>query len=288
MVDAGAALRRGRLRPPGLPRARPRPAGVPRASSGATWCRCCGRSEATDRARVARRRSTIGLVGLSLNLAWLGSHAMFRFLRSTGEISPSLSRARSSPRCRAGPRGARGCSARARPAGASHSRRRSCHPSGGRLARRSTSLARWKRLIRLSTTMSNGVVVVPCSLKPRTWKRPGLRPAVDELVHGARVAVEGEDHVPVGGEEVVELAVGVAVRVVVLGQQGHQVDDVDEADLQVGHVLAEQLGGRQRLLRRHVTRAGEDDVGRLPAGARARPLPDPAHRPRSAGGPPRG
>ncbi len=27
--------------------------------------------------------------------------------------------------------------------------------------------------MRLSTTMSNGVVVVPCSLKPRTWKRPG-------------------------------------------------------------------------------------------------------------------
>ena len=30
--------------------------------------------------------------------------------------------------------------------------------------------------------MSNGVVVVPCSVKPRTWKRPGSGAAVQELV----------------------------------------------------------------------------------------------------------
>ena len=57
---------------------------------------------------------------------------------------------------------------------ASHRATRSCHPRGRAVARRSTSLARWNRLIRLSTTMSNGVVVVPCSEKPRTWKRPGF------------------------------------------------------------------------------------------------------------------
>ena len=55
----------------------------------------------------------------------------------------------------------------------SQSRCSRSQPSTRREARRSTSWARWKRDIRLSTTMSNGVVVVPCSLNPRTWKRPG-------------------------------------------------------------------------------------------------------------------
>ena len=48
---------------------------------------------------------------------------------------------------------------------------------------------------RLSTTMSNGVVVVPCSLKPRTWKRLGSGRPCSSWWSGAGVAVEGEDHV---------------------------------------------------------------------------------------------
>ena len=102
----------------------------------------------------------------------------------------------------------------------------------------------------------------------------GVRAAVDELVHGPRVAVEREDDVSVGGEEVVELAVGVAVGVVCLREKGHQVDDVDEAEPQVGHVPVEQLGRGEGLLRRHVTGAGEDDVGGLAGRGRAGPLPD--------------
>ena len=51
----------------------------------------------------------------------------------------------------------------------------------------------------LSTTMSNGVVVVPCSRKPRTWKRSGSGRPWSELVDAPRVAVEGEHHVPVVG-----------------------------------------------------------------------------------------
>ena len=33
------------------------------------------------------------------------------------------------------------------------------------------SITRWKRETSLRTTMSKGVVVVPCSMKPRTWNR---------------------------------------------------------------------------------------------------------------------
>ena len=47
--------------------------------------------------------------------------------------------------------------------------------AGARSLRRGTRLiasaAKWNRLIELSTTIWNGVVVVPCSLKPRTWTR---------------------------------------------------------------------------------------------------------------------
>ena len=66
----------------------------------------------------------------------------------------------------------------------------------------------------LSTTMSNGVVVVPCSRKPRTWNRSGVRAAVQGVVDAQRVAVEGEHHVPVAGEEVHEALLVHAVRVV--------------------------------------------------------------------------
>ena len=62
---------------------------------------------------------------------------------------------------------------------------------------------------------------------------------------------------------------------VVLGQQGHQVDDVHEADPQVRHVVAQQLGRRQRLLGRYVARARQHDVRPLVLGARRCPLPDP-------------
>ena len=57
------------------------------------------------------------------------------------------------------------------------------------------------------------------------------------------------------------------------GWSAHQVDDVDDADLQVGQVLAEEVDGGQRLQRRHVAGAGHDDVG-LAAVVVARPVPD--------------
>ena len=55
----------------------------------------------------------------------------------------------------------------------------------------------------------------------------------------------GEDHRLVAGEDHVEFAVGQAVRMLGFVLKPHQVDDVDEADLQVGQVLPEQVDGRE-------------------------------------------
>ena len=64
-----------------------------------------------------------------------------------------------------------------------------------------------------------------------------------------------------------------AVRVLAGRLQLHQVDDVDDAHLQLRQVLAEQLHGRQRLQRGHVAAAGHHHVG-LAALVVAGPLPD--------------
>ena len=64
-----------------------------------------------------------------------------------------------------------------------------------------------------------------------------------------------------------------AVRVLGRRLELHQVDHVDDADLQVGDVLVQELDGGQRLERRHVAGAGHDDVGLAPLVV-ARPLPD--------------
>ena len=49
--------------------------------------------------------------------------------------------------------------------------------------------------------MSNGVVVVPSSMKPRDPEPVRVGTPVHELVDGARVAVEGEHDVDVVGEQ---------------------------------------------------------------------------------------
>lgn len=51
------------------------------------------------------------------------------------------------------------------------------------------------------------------------------------------VRVEGEDDRLVCGKVVAILYVGQAVRVVAVGDELEEIDDVDEADLQAGQVL---------------------------------------------------
>src|SRR6185437_13284992 len=96
--------------------------------------------------------------------------------------------------------------------------------------------------------------------------------AVGEAVDEPRVAVVGEHDRAVGGEDGVELGVGQAVRVFGGGLQAHQVDDVDDPDLEVGQVPVEQVGGGEDLQGGHVAGGREDDVG--VAGVVGGPVPD--------------
>ena len=57
------------------------------------------------------------------------------------------------------------------------------------------------------------------------------------------------------------------------GLQLHQIDDIDDPDLQLGRVLAKDVDGGQRLQRRHVAAARHHHVG-LAATVVAGPLPD--------------
>ena len=76
-----------------------------------------------------------------------------------------------------------------------------------------------------------------------------------------------------GGEQAVELALGRAVRMLGRRLQLEQVHDVDEAELQVRHSLAQDRGRGQRFHGRDVAAAGQHDI-RFLAGVRARPRPD--------------
>ncbi len=83
---------------------------------------------------------------------------------------------------------------------------------------------------------------------------------VGEAVDQGWVAVVGEDHRPVRGEERVELVVRETVGMLGLGLQAHQIDHVDHSDAQLGEVLAQQRRCGDRLQRGHVAGAGEHDI----------------------------
>ena len=100
-----------------------------------------------------------------------------------------------------------------------------------------------------------------------------VRAAVGQPVNQPRVAMEGEDDRLVRGEEFVEVRVAQPVRVLGVRLQPHEVDDVDDADLEVGQMRPHDRDGGERLQRRHVAAAGHDHVGRH-ALVVAGPLPD--------------
>jgi hypothetical protein len=66
-------------------------------------------------------------------------------------------------------------------------------------------------------TMSNGVAVVPSFLVTADVDVGVVGPPVGEPMDHRRVAVVGEDHRPVGGEQSVELGVGQPVWVLGVG-----------------------------------------------------------------------
>ena len=63
-------------------------------------------------------------------------------------------------------------------------------------------------------------------------------PPVSQPVDQPGVPVKGEDYRLIGSEKRVEVLVGQSVRMFVLRLKRHQVNDVDDANLQFGKVLA--------------------------------------------------
>ena len=88
-----------------------------------------------------------------------------------------------------------------------------------------------------------------------------------------RVAVESKNDRFIGGEQRIEVGVRESVRMLAGGLQGHEIDHVDHADLELGNMPAQQVDCGQSLESRHVTAAGHDYV-RLAAAVVARPFPD--------------
>ena len=98
-------------------------------------------------------------------------------------------------------------------------------------------------------------------------------PPVREPMDQPGVAVEGEHDRLVLGEERIEVLVRQAMRVLALRLQFHQVDDVDDPDLQRREMLPKQIHRGQRLQRGHVTAASHHHI-RLASLVVAGPFPD--------------
>jgi hypothetical protein len=74
-----------------------------------------------------------------------------------------------------------------------------------------------------------------------------IRASIGEAVDQPRVAVVGEDDRLVLREQRVELGIRKTVRVLGLRLETHEVDDVHDADAEIGQPLAEDRGGGERL-----------------------------------------
>ena len=97
--------------------------------------------------------------------------------------------------------------------------------------------------------------------------------SVSQAMDQPWIGVESEDDWSVLGEELVEVGVAEAVWVLGLRLQPHQIDDVDDADFQVGEVLAHDEDSRQRLQRGYIAATDHDHVGLGTLVVRG-PLPD--------------
>ena len=82
---------------------------------------------------------------------------------------------------------------------------------------------------------------------------------VGELVNDVGVAVEGEDDGLVDGEEAVEGLVFDAVGMLVEGFEREEIDDIDDADAQIGRPVAQHGDGGHGFKRGDVSGAGHDD-----------------------------
>ena len=96
---------------------------------------------------------------------------------------------------------------------------------------------------------------------------------VGQLMHERRVAVKVEDDRLVLGEQRVVVGVGQTVGLLGVGFEFHQVDDVDDPDLELRHRIAQDGHGGQRFKRRGIAAAGHDKI-RFFAAVIAGPFPD--------------
>ena len=97
--------------------------------------------------------------------------------------------------------------------------------------------------------------------------------AIGQAVNEPGIAVEGEDDWLVSGEEGIEIFVAEAVGVLGVRLELHEIDDVDDANFEIGEGFAEDRDGGEGFERGDVAGAGHDDIG-LGAAVVAGPFPD--------------
>src|ERR1700678_325453 len=88
-----------------------------------------------------------------------------------------------------------------------------------------------------------------------------------------RVTVEIEDHWFVLGEQAVKVSIAQTMRMLALGQESEQIDDINETNFQIRKFVAQKLIGGQCFLGGNVASACKHNI-RFAAFVIARPSPD--------------
>ena len=100
-----------------------------------------------------------------------------------------------------------------------------------------------------------------------------IAPPVGETVNQPGIAVVGEDDRLIDAEHRIEIPVRDSMRMLRRRLQSHEIDHVDDANLDVREVLTKQIHGSQSLESRHIASASHDRV-RLTSLIGAGPRPD--------------
>ena len=85
-------------------------------------------------------------------------------------------------------------------------------------------------------------------------------PAVRQPVNEQRIAVMGKDDGPAGGEEIIEVDVGQAMRMFGLWLQPHEINHIDYPNPQVRKMGAQDGSGSKGLQRRYVATTGHHHI----------------------------
>lgn len=101
-----------------------------------------------------------------------------------------------------------------------------------------------------------------------------VRPFIGEPVNEIWVAVISKDYRPIRCEQCIEIRIRKSMRMMLLGLQAHEIDDIDHADTQIRDRLTKQHNRRHCLHGWNVSSAGHNDVW-LHVRMGARPIPRP-------------